>query len=243
MREYERSLPPRLAAAVGVRHVAITRGEARPEIESLFDEHCARHSVEANRDWLARGSLPWNVGNVGVLPGNIFEVGHCEYYDYLPAALAECDLLANVVTAHDPPERVGIRDWARWIERHPEPLDWRDRFYLEQRLAGWLSSSAQAGDVAGPEMVWIANSRRFITELLQFGELERRKGYHQHSVLKALSPELARFPVNVAGSRAVARLRRELHLLRTDRHHYFGRRVRAVAVHRRGRRLAAKRLA
>jgi hypothetical protein len=234
----DRTLPPELAASVGVRHFAITPGDARPEIEALFDRHCAHHCVEANRFALATRAIGWSLGNVAVLPGNGFEVGRCQYYSKLPAEFNEQVLETNRVFASDPREGVGIRKWARWIHDHPEPLDWRDRFYIEQILGGWLSSTAQAGDLAGPETVWVANSRRFISELLDFPEPVRLKAFHQQAVLEALSPELARFPVNVGGSRPVARLRRELRLLRGDRLRYFTRRMRAVRAYRRGRRLA-----
>jgi hypothetical protein len=238
MKEIDRRLPPRLSASVGVRHFAITPGDVRPEIESLFDLHCAQHCVEANRPGLATRAIGWTIGNVAVLPGNGFEVGRCQYYGKLPPQLNEQVLETSVVFANDPRGRVGVREWARWIEDHPEPLDWRDRFYIEQILGGWLSSTAQAGDLAGPETIWVANSRRFISELLQFPEPVRLKAFHQQAVLEALSPELARFPVNVGGSRTVARLRQELRLLRSDRAHYFARRIRAVSAYRTGRRLA-----
>jgi hypothetical protein len=238
MNEVDRTLPPRLCASVGVRHFATTPGDARPEIYSLFDQHCAHHCVEANRPGLATRAIGWSLGNVAVLPGNGFEVGRCQYYGKLPRELNERVLATSPMLAHEPRERVGISDWARWIDDHPDPLDWRDRFYIEQILAGWLSSTAQAGDLAGPPEVWVANSRRFISELLQFPEAVRMKAFHQDAVLEALSPKLARLPVNVVGSRTTVRLRRELSLVRRDRVRYFARRIRAVRAYRTGRRLA-----
>jgi hypothetical protein len=238
MKEIDRTLPPRLAASVGVRHFSITPGDQRPEILALFDRHCAHHCVEANRAALATRALGWSIGNVAVLPGDAFEVGRCYFHDIVPPTLSDHVLDTNVVFTPDPQEGVGIREWARWIEDHPEPLDWRDRCYIEQILGGWVSSVAQAGDLAGPETISVANSRRFISEFLQFPELVRRKAFHHDAVLEALSPELARFPINFGGSRAMARLRRELGLARREKAHYIQGRVRAVRAYRAGRRLA-----
>jgi hypothetical protein len=238
MREIDRTLAPRLAASVGVRHFSITPGEPRPEILALFDRHCAHHCVEANRAAFATRAIGWSIGNVAVLSGDVFEVGRCYFHGIVPPTLSEEVLETNAVFTPDPQEGVGIRKWARWIEDHPEPLDWRDRCYIEQILGGWVSSVAQAGDLAGPETISVANSRRFISEFLQFPEPVRRKAFHHHAVLEALSPELARFPINLSGSRTIARLRRELRLVRSEKVHYIQGRVRAVRAYRAGRRLA-----
>jgi hypothetical protein len=74
-----------------------------------------------------------------VIAGNLFTVGALYFHGRLPAhpdAVAESIEHAFGFAEHhadSPAHREGIREWAEWIEAHPEPtMDWRDRFFWEQ---------------------------------------------------------------------------------------------------------------
>jgi hypothetical protein len=75
-------------------------------------------------------------------------------------------------------------------------MDWRDRLYLEQRIAGWLSSAVQGVDITGRCEVHLANNTAFISGMLAMPASERAGGAHQRAMIRRLAPELDRFPVN-----------------------------------------------
>jgi hypothetical protein len=209
------TLPPKLSEIAGVPHYAIRPGKPRPELVDLFDRHSAHHCVDVERRGLASGDTP---SFAPLLSGHVFELGRCFYYGELPAELDDATL------AQKP-----VHEWASWIQEHPEPIDWRDRFYWEQRLAGWSSSFAQAGDLAPPERFYPANSRRFASGLLAFPEAVRRRSDHQRAILESLSPELAAVPINPEpGSKVSRRIKYEARLLKRDRHRYPAGRVAAL---------------
>ncbi len=210
------TLPPRLAAIAGVPHYAVRGGQVRDELVEMFDLHCAHHCVDRARTGIAAADIPVFDGALH-LSGVVFELGRL-YYHGLPETLDDTAL-----------ERKPAREWADWIQKHPEPLDWRDRFYWEQRLGGWASSNAQASDISPPDRFYSANSRRFVTGLLAFPERARRRGAPQQEMLTRLSPELAAVPINPQpGSPVIRRIRREAHLLRRDGRRYLARRIDAV---------------
>ncbi len=91
----------------------------------------------------------------------------------------------------------GLRQWLTWVQAHPQPhLDWRDRFYLEQRQAGWLSAKEQVYDLNSLERWPILNSARIYSLLLSIPEAKRLGSLVQVELLKQLAPELLNYPFN-----------------------------------------------
>ena len=90
--------------------------------------------------------------------------------------------MAGSVVRRLPGHEAGVREWARWVEAGPEPMDWRDRLYLEQRIAGWLSSAVQGVDITGRCEVHLANNTAFISGMLAMPASERVGGAHQRAI-------------------------------------------------------------
>jgi hypothetical protein len=213
------TLPPKLSEIAGVPHYAVRPGKPQPELIELFDRHSANHCVDVERRGLTSGDTP---SFAPLMSGQVFELGRCYYHGVLPIELDD------EVLAQKP-----VQEWVAWMQEHPEPIDWRDRFYWEQRLAGWASSFAQAGDVGPPERFYPANSRRFASGLLAFPEAVRRRGEHQQDILEFLSPELAAIAFNPEpGSRVSQRVKYEARLLRSQRHRYLAGRLAALRRYR-----------
>ena len=131
-----------------------------------------------------------------VLGGGVFEVGRQFFHRRLPPDLGDPASMADLVVGRLAGYPDGVREWTDWVVGGPEPMDWRDRLYLEQRVGGWLSSSVQGVDVTGRLEVHLANNRAFISELLAIPVQERLDGAHQRAMIARLAPQLARFPVN-----------------------------------------------
>jgi hypothetical protein len=208
----DRELPARLSELVGVQHRFLRpRFAADGERELLFDVHCAGHSIEIDRQYFARGAwdqLPeWAV----LLRGGVFEVARGFYHARFPAELPpeeeavrlltdvfQLDRFHNGSTAH----RLGICEFLAWLRANPEAgLDWRDRMYMEQTVAGWLASAAQALDLFSPELAYPGNSHELLSVLLSIDPEARRASRHHVDLIERLAPPLAVVPFNPRDSR------------------------------------------
>ncbi len=107
----------------------------------------------------------------------------------------------------------GVCEWLDWVLDHPlDDLDWRDRFYIEQRMGGWLSSKEQVYDMATLERVPLLNAARTYGLLLGLDEARRLESGAQVELLERLAPNLLRYPLNPPDSEfgPFTRLRKRL---------------------------------
>ncbi len=173
-------LPARLARAAGVPHQWHRPGRIRAEAERAYDEHSGGESVGVDRGYFARGQ--WDFAREGdsVLRGGCFEVGRCYYYRRLPTPRGSRPPEAATIAQglREPPGTPTAGALAEWVaaaDQAPVPgLDWRDRLYLEQRLAGWLSALEQSLDITLAERVHVANAAATYALLLGLPEDVRK---------------------------------------------------------------------
>ncbi|MEM6351712.1 MAG: hypothetical protein AAF766_13215 [Cyanobacteria bacterium P01_D01_bin.14] len=120
----------------------------------------------------------------------------------LPATCEEAQTGAAQIARvmREPPNSsaiAGIRSWLDWALQHPQAgLDWRDRFFLEQRQAGWLSAKEQVYDLLPLERFPILNAARTYALLLGIPERQRLDSLVQADLIAQISPELAAYPYN-----------------------------------------------
>jgi hypothetical protein len=207
-------LPPRLAAAAGIPHTLVrptmldpAAAEARwAAISEHMDgatyhpvsQHLARCRDEAMED-----------GASAFAAGNCFEIGRCIYWGkFARAGLGETPPNADQLLAVFMP-RTGWRPeplswWRRaaeaWTASLSEPmplaLDWRDRFYLEQRLGSWHSNVARLPDLLESTRFYPANCLWMFHLLQQATPAQREQGVAQREAIGILAPHLLQFPVN-----------------------------------------------
>ncbi len=217
----DRELPPRLARAVGATHRIIPRrAPADPQRLELWDRHTARHAVDEDRQCFATGQYD-EVAHAAFDLGDFYEVGRGYYDHVLPTGPpASARAMAAILLRELPsPNPAAIEAWAEWVQATPVPgLDWRDRFYLEQRLGGWLAAIDQGLDLVGVNKVHLAGCAAFIAETLSLPFAMRRRGVPHDELIRRMAPALAAFPVNPPGpplERLRRRARRELTEFRT----------------------------
>jgi hypothetical protein len=195
----DRTLPPRLARALGVEHRLI---EPRPSDQrrlALFDLHTAGHTFETDRRYVACRQWDQIPPSALVLTGNNWEVGRGAYFDLFDASLPPGDSELGIFLA----------EWLEWVRATPDPtLDWRDRLRIEQNVAGWLSSLEQGVDISGRQRIALATCEDVFSLLLSLPEDVRRSGSHQLALIERLAPELAGVPINAPDSALRAAVRR-----------------------------------
>lgn len=214
-------LPARLARAAGVPHQWHRPGPPRPDAERAYDEHSAGETVGVDRAYFARGQWDFTDPDDYVLRGGCFEVGRCYYHRRLPMAAGSRPPPAATIAQglREPPgtaTTAALAEWIAAVERTPLlELDWRDRLYLEQRLAGWLSALEQSLDLTFAERVHVANAAATYPFLLSLPEDVRASGQHQRDLVARLVPPLGAFPFNPP-EEAFGRLSRLRYRLRSD---------------------------
>lgn len=195
MSRADRSLPERIARRLGVPHRWIPRPAAyvHPEAIDLYREQSAGHAIEQDRLYLAHGQLDQVTDGHVLLTGGAFEIAR-RHYRRLPA---HDGLRALGAFAPLPPQaRQSLREYFAWTDAHPEPIDWRDRFYWEQRIGAWHSAGAQAMDMAPGLRLSPANCRHTLSLLLGIPEARRIVSGHHVDLVARLAPALADLPFN-----------------------------------------------
>jgi hypothetical protein len=219
----DRLLPPQLAATAGLEYELIPFGPPDPRRVDLWDLHTAGHAMTADRDDFARGQHDRLSDADAELSGNVFEVGRAYYHGVLPPDPgATPEETATAVLRELPSGHAGaVLEWARWMHATPAAgWDWRDRFYLEQRVGGWLGAICQGVDLAAVPRVHIANCAAYIAETMSLDEATRRASAHHLQLIEAMAPELGALPFNARdslGERVRHRARREAKELRSQR--------------------------
>jgi hypothetical protein len=186
--------------AAGFEHVFIPLDNVDPERAAEFDEHTAASYAGGAR--LQYSSGAWDQADPAdiALEGGCFEVARCYYYDRLPRDMgATTDETSDIIIERFPTQRPnGVRDWVAWLDGpgRQDGIDWRDRFYLDQRCGGWLSAGLQGFDISGRRQVFLGNDHGLLADLLSADVASRRTSAPQAEIVARLAPALADMPFN-----------------------------------------------
>jgi hypothetical protein len=196
-------VPPRLAHIAGIEHHVFKGGRFSSEIARLCDEHTGGHAQNEDKNFLSRSQFDWCKEGDIILRGNVFEVAGCGFWKYLPAStksweVPESDTMIKGLNDVAEPSLVeGLEAWRAWTLKNPsEEMDWRDRFYLEQRVAGCWGATEQLLDLIKAERFLIANSQVYLSTALQVPAEKRLVKGHHLDLIDRMAPGLSRFPIN-----------------------------------------------
>jgi hypothetical protein len=207
----DHDLPPRLAAEVGIVH----RFRDNPGIDGV-DIRARQAAIIAHMDQAifhptaamcvsGRADHMHDAG-LTIAAGHGFEIGRCAHWArFFRSGLTERaptagGLLRSFFHARPRPLSLWMDAMTTWQRSLTDPipldLDWRDRFYLEQRFGAWASTVQRTLDVLDGTFFYPANCLWIAHLLLQYSPRERRLGFAQRSAIGLLAPPLARIPFN-----------------------------------------------
>lgn len=90
-----------------------------------------------------------------------------------------------------------IGEGLKWVALMSQTsLDWRDRYYIEQRLAGWQSSKEQVYDLRAQERFPVINCARNYALMLSLPEVWRSEGRYQAELIRRTIPALLKDVIN-----------------------------------------------
>jgi hypothetical protein len=219
MTDADRVLPPLLARRAGFGHQLVRGGGGRSR-EQLVAEHSGGHVSSGDAEPLLEGARDRlrgvSVGGHGFALASGF--GGLRSLPPMfgdPRTTAEriCELFG------EPPGSSaadGLAEWLEWADATPqEHLDWRDRFFLEQRQAGWLSAKEQVYDLLPLRRFFGLNAATTHALLLSIPESERLGSRVQRELIRRLAPDLDELPYNPPAE-ALSRFRVALTRTRDD---------------------------
>ena len=216
MSRADRYLPPLLARDAGLTHRMIGRRRFDDEPLRMFDEHTALHTADLDRELVPWGQYDELPANGTIVMGNVFTVGALYFWRKLPAD--PDSIVGSIEHAYDferhhprsAAHHKGVRDWAEWIEAHPEPgMDWRDRFFWEQWEGGWCAATEQGTDFVDVEFVSPVNCEAVMAAILSIAPSKREAKRWQVDLTYRMAPFLTDHPYTLGGS-LVNRFRREV---------------------------------
>ena len=197
----DRVLPSKLAQTCGFPHNIIRSTRYFPERRSLVDIHTAGHVSEGDVEPFIKGIRD---GMEGIsFGGHGFAVASgFSSLRSLPEQMGSSEIAARqIAQVLREPETstalAGLKEWLDWVYQYPqEHLDWRDRIFIEQRQAGWLSSKEQVYDLTPLQRFPILNASSNYTVLLSFPEQERLNSLLQKELISRIMPQLLNYPFN-----------------------------------------------
>jgi len=132
-----------------------------------------------------------------ILRGGVWEVGRKIYSTAsIDNSLStEEDIIANLkrsfpILNQSKLHEKSIRLWVKHTQKIHSKLNFKDRFYLEQRVSGWLAAIEQAADLTNFDRIHPANCQDII-DLLSLLTL-----HPQPEIIRQLQPELLNTPFN-----------------------------------------------
>ncbi|WP_156181434.1 hypothetical protein [Halomonas sp. PR-M31] len=194
--------PPRIAKLAGFGHefwVPTDVDAEKRKYELLEASDSFIINGENNGYILGMGENCFSSGDV-VLHGAGFEVGRCYYWPKLssekPKDAHEILRPLNSAARSD--------DWYDAINCYIESLDeklaldmdWRDRFYLDQRIGSFGAAHHFYSDYQGLKRLDIANSFWVMKLLLEYSPESRKTGTAQINVIRQVDPKLLSIPIN-----------------------------------------------
>ena len=203
----DRSYPPHLARVCGYDHV-FQHAPPRPQNRSdLVDRHSrghvswgdAEHIIRGVRDRMSGvmiGGHGWELasGWGGLHPVRIDESD--------PVAAAH--QLADIFNEPSPRVRKTLETWLRWsAETENSQIPLADRFFLDQRQAGWLSAKEQLHDMARLERFPAMNAARIHEAILSVEPSRRLAGQIQKELIWRTKAQLLELPFNPRNKRLI----------------------------------------
>ncbi|MBZ5672466.1 MAG: hypothetical protein LAO04_22425, partial [Acidobacteriia bacterium] len=199
------TLPPKMAELAGYKHVLIKPRKHDGRKEFTFAAHTAEQSADRDKYFICHGQWDQFSETDVILRGGGIEIGCPRASRYHFTASRENpwrvppveQILREHGQASTGPLVHALQEWRAWTEETPHPeIDWRDRFYIEQRLGAWASSIEQALDLSPCTRVSLSNCGQYMSSMLQIPDHIRQESAHEVELIRRMAPGLLAYPFN-----------------------------------------------
>lgn len=199
----DRTLPKIISNKLGIEHIFVNKSDKNFSSERVkeFDLHCGQHCIDADRELYAYRQFETVGDNSILLRGGGFETARFSYYH---KQLEENKMQTPTETIiktynlyNSDVHKAAIEEWGKWIKENPESdVDWKCRFYLEERVGAWLSYLEYADDITNVERIHLANCTNIISLMLSIPIDKRKDGQYQIDLINKFEPCLTDYKIN-----------------------------------------------
>lgn len=196
----DKSVPRKLCEIFGVEHKYIRKKQFS---KSKYDEYlafCGSNSNGADANFYACGQFDEIDANKVVIRSGIFELGQTFARGYLSSDIdgfvKDAKKFYGELSDGGVQEK-SFNEYIDYVKQNPiDYIDLRDRFYLEQRVGGWVSAIEQSLDINEFTSIQIANCEEMLSVLSACNEKERSELALSYGVIRKLEPRALDLPIN-----------------------------------------------
>jgi len=152
--EADKKIPKQLAEDFGFKHSYIKLKPKQQKLARIFKQHIGGFSEDADKFFIERGMFDELGSDTILIRGGGWEIGRKFYHSKLktlswkeckedPKILVKKFFLFGSLTSSSEE----IAEWTNWRDTHQNEYDWKDTFYLDQRIGSWLSTVELALDL------------------------------------------------------------------------------------------------
>lgn len=195
----DKTVPVQLAKSFGVEHRYLKSGAADPDMRLDYDRFCAGNANGADAYFYTHGVFSQIPKDALVIRSGLFEAGQTYARSYASPDEQSffCDMAAYYRDLQYGDQKTAFAEWQRHTaENEIAHIDLRDRFYIEQRVGGWVSAIEQSLDMNDFLSIQIANNAELLSVLLSCQAEEREALSLSYETMRLLEPGVLSFPVN-----------------------------------------------
>lgn len=199
--EADKKLPYKIAKDLGFDHILIKKRKDSCSADDYF-RFCGNNSNGADLEFYRNGQFSQFSSDDIIVRSGIFETG--QKYGRTIGSENLDDFIAGFTKYYDNSlsnsiQKKALSEWKEYVVENPIPfIDIRDRFYVEQRVNGWVSAIEQSLCINSFESVQIANCAELVSILLSATEAERENLILSYGPIKVMCPKLLEYPCNKA---------------------------------------------
>lgn len=221
MRVADRRMPSKISKLYGIQHHNLRKGKYSSLRYNDYCNFCGFNSLGADVEFYATNQFAKIPDNAIVIRSGIFEAG--QTYARKIAGGDRESFIQGIRTYYkddfqNPAQDAAFNEWLDYQDKYPMfGIDIRDRFYLEQRVNGWVAAIEQSLDINAFVSIQIANSSVILGSLLYATQEDRKKLHLPVELIRHLNGKLLDFPINKPSWRDMVRntffgLKKKLHL-------------------------------
>lgn len=186
------TLPPKIATDHHKTYEYIKRTGKPDKHKYLeYDLHCGNMVIDEDRNFYAYDQYPVHKKSTAILRAGIWECSREYFRNIGDGTSLEDYKKAFINVRHRQDLQHSLEHWLTYAKNNPEPLNWINRFYIDQRIGNWLSNVEQSLDVI-PNMdsFQLCNCKLLISILLDYDYNTRYTKKHQIMIIKQACPSL-----------------------------------------------------
>lgn len=191
----DKNIPKKISKDLGFSHRYISAKDEDKTKRKEYIDFCLGNSRGADEMFYARGQFNKLPEDAIIIRSGLYEIGTLNYKtnsdiaDYCKKRYSEIDT--------DSRQSKAFERWLAYIQESKIPfINDHIRFYLEQRVSGWVSAIEQSLDINDFVSVQIANNAHILSLLLSATAEEREQKILSSGVTKQNAARLIEYPTN-----------------------------------------------